>query len=128
MKKAETAARLAAAYREAGHIVAALTQSHVNHSAEFVRTVEFRGPIGHKNSLRATKLESKSDPRVCALSAQFSYAWQAPRRKRDTRPSHGEAGMANPTSSRLSIWREACPPLLLRLMRSSLGSRKRRTI
>jgi hypothetical protein len=62
MKKAETAARLAAAYREAGHIVAALTQSHVSHSAAFVRTVEFRGPIGRKNSLRATKLESKSDP------------------------------------------------------------------
>jgi hypothetical protein len=61
-KQAETAARLAAAYHEAGHIVAALTQSLVDHSAAFVRTVEFRGPKVHKNALRGARLElGKSD-------------------------------------------------------------------
>jgi len=62
VKQTETAARLAAAYHEAGHVVAALTQSLVDHSAAFVRTVEFRGPIGHKNVLRGIKLGlDKSD-------------------------------------------------------------------
>jgi hypothetical protein len=56
LKKAETAARLAAAYHEAGHIVAALTQSLADISAAFARTVEFRGPIVHKNALRGAKL------------------------------------------------------------------------
>ena len=109
VKQTETAARLAAAYREAGHIVAALTQSHVDHSAAFVRTVEFRGPIVRKNALRRRPSLGWTSPtaRVCALSAPFSCASQAPRRKRDTRPDHGEAGMASPTSSRLSIWRRS---------------------
>ena len=51
VKLTETAARLAAAYHEAGHIVAALTQSLVDHGAAFVRTVEFRGPIVRENAL-----------------------------------------------------------------------------
>ena len=58
--------------------------------------------------------------RVCALSASFSRL-AGPAAQKSTRPDHGEAGMASPTSSRLSIWRQACAHLRLRLMRSSLG-------
>ena len=62
VKETETAARLAAAYHEAGHIVAALSQSHADPSAAFVRTVEFRGPVGRKNAVRGRKLGlGKSD-------------------------------------------------------------------
>jgi hypothetical protein len=97
-KKAETAARLAAAYREAGHIVAALTQSRVDHSAAFVRTVEFRGPIGRENSLRATKLESKSDrarPRVerAILVRLAGPAAQKRHAPRSWRSWHGESDL-----------------------------------
>jgi hypothetical protein len=56
VKQTKTAARLAAAYREAGHVVAALTQSRVDHRAAFAQTVEFRGPVVHKNALRGAKL------------------------------------------------------------------------
>jgi hypothetical protein len=56
VKQTETAVRLAAAYREAGHVVAALTQSHADHSAAFMRTVELRGPIVDENAPRGAKL------------------------------------------------------------------------
>ena len=96
LKQTETAVGLAAAYHEAGHIVAALTQSLVDHSAAFVRTVEFRGPIAHENAIRGPKLGlGKSDyARLCAgraiLVRLAGPAAQKRHAPRSWRSWHGE--------------------------------------
>jgi hypothetical protein len=99
VKQTKTAARLAAAYREAGHVVAALTQSRVDHSAAFARTVEFRSPVVHKNVLRGAKfgLDTSEGARLRAERAILvrlaGPAAQKRHAPRSLRSRHGESDL-----------------------------------
>jgi hypothetical protein len=123
VKQTETAVGLAAAYHEAGHIVAALTQSLVDHSAAFVRTVEFRGPIAHENGLRGPKLGlGKSDyTRLCAgraiLVRLAGPAAQKRHAPRSWRSWHGESDLKQALSlaSRVSSSPSAAHAFVARL-------------
>jgi hypothetical protein len=119
----QTAARLAAAYREAGHVVAALTQSRVDYSAAFARALELRGPVVHKNALRGAKLglDASDDARLRAerailvrLAGPAAQKRHAPRSRRSR---HGESDLkqALDLASTVSSSRSAAHALVARL-------------
>jgi hypothetical protein len=119
----ETAARLAAAYREAGHVVGALTQSRVDYSAAFARTLELRGPVVHKNALRGAKLglDASDDARLRAERAILvrlaGPAAQKRHAPRSWRSRHGESDLkqALDLASTVSSSRSAAHALVARL-------------